>query len=144
MAAGSGGGRAAWGAYPRAKAAPRRPGCRARANGVGGGAASGGPPARDAPGKVKSGVGREGPQGACDEAGRRAGLRPCRCGKRGGGDRTGPDAGGATKRKRLAPIRKARHAVPLNIIPQRRVAGRFRCRYGVRSTRRERERVCMP
>ena len=67
VAAGQGGGRAAWGVYARAKAAPRRPGCRARAARVrgrrstrsGGGCRTG---------DVEKAASASGTQGACDAA----------------------------------------------------------------------------
>ena len=91
-------------------------------------------------GRVNVGV-RTGTQGACDAAGRCAGRR----------NATAASEAAETVPVRMTggchqacgwhrPARPATRAL-LSISPQRRVAGRCRSRYGVRSTRRERERA---
>ena len=61
----------------------------------------------------------------------------CRCGKGAAGTVPVRMRAAATKRQRLAPHSRPATRAPGGISAQRRVAGRCRSRYGVRSTRRE-------
>ena len=62
-----------------------------------------------------------------------AGRHRCRCGKRAAATVAVRLRAAATKRKRLAPAARPATRAPGGISAQRRVAGRFRSRYGVRT-----------
>jgi len=118
-AAGGDGGRAGWGAYPRSKPAPRWHGCH-RPRPVGTAATARARRCRG--GRPLDAKRRRLPHWGCGNVGER--IRSARslrrrgpvrwptkrhCGKRSGGDRTGPDAGGCHKAEATGNARKACH-----------------------------------
>jgi hypothetical protein len=130
-AAGTDGGRAGWGVYPRAKPAPRRHGCHR--------------PRPVAWWQALDAKRRRLPHWGCEMRRRAhparkelATRRPvrwptrCRCGKRAAGTVPVRMRAAATKRQRLATHARPATRAPGGISAQRRVAGRCRSRYGVR------------
>jgi hypothetical protein len=110
------GGRAGWGAYPRAKPAPRRHGCRRSRPAAWWQALDA--KRRRLPHREREKCRRARParKEACDAAAvALADKMPLR--QTGGGDRTGQDAGGCHQAKRLATARKACHTCAPECLP---------------------------
>ena len=132
-AAGSDGGRAGRGVYPRAKPAPRWHGCRRprpvwcggrRSTRSGGGCHTG---------DVKCGGERDRHARSLRRGGPVRWPTRCRCGKGAAGTVPVRMRAAATKRQRLATHARPATRAPGGISAQRRVAGRCRSRYGVRT-----------